>query len=272
MTDNVVPFLKWAGGKRWLLQHKHLLPNSITGKYIEPFLGSGALFFLLCPERALLSDINYRLIETYTAIKLDWQLVLKYLKKHQVNHSDEYYYSIRKKKYRSVFSRAAQLIYLNRTCWNGLYRVNLKGEFNVPRGTKNNVLLSSDNFMTISKRLNSSALISCDFEKAVDQAQDGDFIFADPPYTVQHSNNGFRKYNETLFSWDDQIRLRNSLFKAAERGSTILLTNASSKCIYDLYADRFTITKVKRNSLLAGDVSYRSIAEEFIIRSCYNDF
>jgi DNA adenine methylase len=272
MNDDVIPLLKWAGGKRWLLKHSYLFPNNIEGIYIEPFLGSGALFFHLNPKRAILSDINNSLIEMYVAIKDNWKLVFKYLRQHEIKHSEEYYYEIRTKQFKSKYQRAAQFIYLNRTCWNGLYRVNLKGEFNVPKGTKDRIILPSDNFKGTSGRLKNARLVSCDFEKIISEANEGDFIFADPPYTVKHNNNGFRKYNEKLFSWDDQIRLRDTLLKASEKGANVLLANASSECIIDLYSRNFEIIRIKRNSVLAADVNYRSPVEELMIRRYSNGF
>src|SRR5699024_9439870 len=115
-------------------------------------------------------------------------------------------------------NRAARFIYLNRTCWNGLYRVNKQGKFNVPIGTKVNVRLESDNFMLTSDILKKVDLLISDFENIVDGALEDDFVFADPPYTVAHNNNGFIKYNEKLFSWSDQVRLRDAIIRARERG------------------------------------------------------
>jgi len=136
-----VPFLKWAGGKRWLVDKHFDLLNVEFDRFIEPFLGSGAVFFRLAPEKAILCDKNSQLIDTYRAIQEDWQQVEKYIKSHHTNHNKEYYYHIRSKNFTTLVEKAAQFIYLNRTCWNGLYRVNLKGQFNVPIGTKKNVVL-----------------------------------------------------------------------------------------------------------------------------------
>ena len=191
----VQPFLKWAGGKRWLVQnHSDLFPNKFN-RYIEPFLGSAAVFFHLQPNEAILSDANGRLIETYQSIKENYKLVEKYLRQHQRAHSNEHYYETRAKLFHSKFTRAAQFIYLNRTCWNGLYRENKKGIFNVPIGTKTNVLLRTDDFAAVSNILNNATLKNQDFEKTISLAEEGDFIFVDPPYTVAHNNNGFVKYN-----------------------------------------------------------------------------
>jgi DNA adenine methylase len=213
----VVPFLKWAGGKRWLIPHAgNLFPDSFD-RYIEPFLGGGAVFFHLKPQKAILTDINGELIQTYKAIRDNWRLVFSHLQRHQDNHSSDYYYEIRASKPRTPATKAARMLYLNRTCWNGLYRVNLKGEFNVPIGTKNTVLLDSDDFPALAKLLEGVRLECNDFEWAIDQATEDDFVFVDPPYTVKHNLNGFIKYNETLFAWKDQVRLRDAVDRAVRR-------------------------------------------------------
>jgi DNA adenine methylase len=261
----LVPLLKWAGGKRWLIPHaKDIFPTSYN-RYIEPFLGGGAVFFHLRPEHSILSDINQELIDTYTAIRENWRLVQSHLEKHQNLHCKEYYYKIRASKPRTLATRAARMLYLNRTCWNGLYRLNLKGEFNVPIGTKTSVLLDSDNFDAASCLLKKSILSSCDFEETIEKATNGDFLFIDPPYTVKHNLNGFIKYNENLFSWDDQIRLRNATMRAANRNVKITVSNAAHESVKELYKD-FQWVEIPRKSILSGDPKYRVDTAELIIR------
>jgi DNA adenine methylase len=258
------PFLKWAGGKRWLVDgHFEIFPTEFE-RYLEPFLGSGAVFFRLNPKKAILGDANKDLIETYKAIKSNWRLVLRNLRIHQAKHSKDYYYKVRAENPRSVFSNAAKFIYLNRTCWNALYRVNLKGEFNVPIGTKNTVLLDTDDFPTLAKRLKKAEFVHGDFQKVISKAGRGDFLFVDPPYTVKHNNNGFIKYNEVLFSWADQERLRDSLLLAKARGAKILLTNAYHPSIIKLYRGAFKTAKLKRTSKIAADASRRVSCEELL--------
>jgi len=262
----VLPFLKWAGGKRWLAQrHDHLL-NAPFDRFIEPFLGSGAVFFSLMPQSAILSDKNQDLIDTYCAIKEDWELVYKLLSAHHLKHSNNYYYHVRKEEPLDRAQRAAQFIYLNRTCWNGLYRVNLKGEFNVPIGTKMNVILPSDNFEAVSRILQNVQLLSCDFETTIARAGKGDFLFIDPPYTVQHNHNEFVKYNENLFSWDDQIRLRTAAFDAVARGSKLLMTNANHECIRKLYEGLGEHMVLTRGSVISGSGVGRKRCEEMVIK------
>lgn len=261
----VTPFLKWAGGKRWLMRsHRAAFDLSQTKRYVEPFVGSGAVFFGLAPNKALLSDANLELIETYRAIKGDWQSVLKALLKHHRRHDDEYYYEVRASTPTSQAVRAARFIYLNRTCFNGLYRVNRRGEFNVPRGTKNSVVFDTDDFESISRQLSRATLEAGDFERIVDQCGAGDFIFADPPYTVRHNNNGFIKYNEKLFSWSDQERLKEALTRAAERGSKVLVSNADHPSIRELYADATCMT-AERYSVMASESERRKRTSELLI-------
>lgn len=260
-----IPFLKWAGGKRWLMRsHGKSFDLSGIERYVEPFVGSGAVFFGLCPKRSLLNDANVELIETYRAIKGDWRLVLRLLSTHQRLHSDSYYYQVRDSSPFSAAERAARFIYLNRTCFNGLYRVNRRGEFNVPRGTKDAVLLETDNFESISKRLKHATLRSGDFERVVAQCGRGDLIYADPPYTVKHNNNGFIKYNERLFSWSDQERLKHALVAAASRGAKVLISNADHPSIRELYADA-NCEVAERHSVMASESVRRRRTTELLI-------
>lgn len=260
-----LPFLKWAGGKRWLSRRIIELTGPVSGRYIEPFLGGGAVFFALRPLRSLLSDINWELINTYTAIKDDHEKVFSLLRMHQSAHSKEYYYRMRDYRPRCEYRQAARFIYLNRTCWNGLYRVNRDGEFNVPIGTKTAVLMPTDDWSGLSELLGSAELVCADFEESIFAAGEGDLIFADPPYTVKHNFNGFIKYNDSLFSWRDQIRLRDALLEAKRRGAKVILTNANHASIRDLYDEHFNMESVTRASVLAGSAAHRGQYEELLI-------
>lgn len=265
VEGGVTPPLKWAGGKRWLVKKSaHLFPREYR-TYIEPFFGSGAVFFNLRPKAALLSDINLELINVYRAIRDRPDLVMRYLKQHAVKHSKTYYYAVRDTVPNSLFSSAARTIYLNRTCWNGLYRVNLNGRFNVPIGTKTRVILETDRFDQLSRVLSGGVDIEVqDFECAVKRAKENDFLFVDPPYTIAHKYNGFIKYNEKLFSWDDQVRLHNSLLDASARGALIMVTNASHESILSLYSD-FNVKKLNRVGIIAGGSEFRGKFEELVI-------
>lgn len=262
-----LPFLKWAGGKRWLTRETSITSRIPKGmRYVEPFLGSAAMFFHASPKKSLLNDFNFDLIETYRAIKHDWRGVVALLKRHQTLHlkNMSYYYSVRESTPESVNAKAARFIYLNRTCFNGLYRVNRKGQFNVPRGTKDTVFLSTDDFELISLKLQGAQLSHGDFGEVIGECGAGDFIFADPPYTVKHNNNGFIEYNEQLFSWADQVRLRDELASAASRGASVIATNADHPSIHELYAN-FHITIAERSSVMSSIASRRKKTTEAVI-------
>ena len=187
------PFLKWPGGKRWLVsRYSHLFPKKF-GTYVEPFLGSASVFFYLAPEKAILGDSNPDLIATYSGLRDDPFAVEEALLTHEMNHCEAYYYGVRDSRPKTPHMRAARFIYLNRTCFNGIYRVNLDGEFNVPKGTKSAVVFDDDNFETASLALRRAHIQVSDFETLVDRAGTNDFVFADPPYTVRHKSNAFIK-------------------------------------------------------------------------------
>jgi len=268
MDVATTPFLKWAGGKRWLVAGRPELFRVWGERYIEPFLGSGAVYFHVQPARAILSDINPDLVNAYRSVRDNWMEVSSALREHSKKHSTSYYYDVRDNvKSLGATDEAARLIYLNRTCWNGLYRVNRKGHFNVPIGTKDSVLLDTDDFKSLSTLLQKARIDHCDFESTIDQALEDDFLFVDPPYTVQHNLNGFIKYNERLFSWDDQVRLRDALVRADLRGARILMTNADHKSIRDLYLGVFHQESISRNSVLAGRGGKRGVVTELLIRN-----
>jgi DNA adenine methylase len=264
-TGVCVPFLKWAGGKRWLVnQCRHLIPAEFN-TYIEPFLGSGAMYFAIQPRKAILADLNSELIQTYRAIKKDWRSVEKAIRRHHRRHSRDHYYAVRASRPTMRCERAARFVYLNRTCWNGLYRVNKQGQFNVPIGTKTRVCLATDDFERIHELLDAASLVQSDFERVIEMATAGDFIFVDPPYTTLHSENGFVKYNEKLFSWSDQIRLRDCLMRAQKRGVFFIATNADHNSIRQLYSTGFRVRPVSRASVIAADSNHRQPIRELLI-------
>jgi DNA adenine methylase len=263
------PFLKWAGGKRWLISKaEQFLPKmEAKATYIEPFLGGGSIYFHLNPQKAILSDINDDLINAYQVLQSDHKGLYSLLRKYHQLHNEAFYYKMRDYRPRVALQRAARFIYLNRTCWNGLYRVNKQGVFNVPKGTKTNVIMDTDNFEEIAVRLRSARIQCCDFEKTIDRAGKGDFVFVDPPYTVKHNLNGFVKYNENIFSWQDQIRLKNAVTRAVKKGANVLVTNANHQSIEELYKDCGSISLLNRSSLIAGDSSARGLYSELVIKS-----
>jgi DNA adenine methylase len=263
----LTPFLKWAGGKRWFADRcLHLIPRNF-GRYVEPFLGSGAMFFALRPPKALLSDLNPDLINCYRAIRDAPEGIAERLAEHHRLHDKAHYYDTRAAKPDDPVERAAWFIYLNRTCWNGLYRVNRRNEFNVPIGTKTSVVLPNDDFKGASRILSGVEILNQDFEATLDAAEDGDFVFVDPPYTVKHNLNGFLKYNDKIFSWADQMRLRNAVVRAAARGARILVTNANHASIREIYDGVGRQQVVGRASVLAASAAHRTQTEELVIQT-----
>lgn len=262
------PFLKWPGGKRWFIQkHAHLLPKTFK-RYIEPFLGGGAVFFHIQPQEAILGDVNADVINTYKGIQSNWKQIEDLLKQHQILHSETHYYAVRGKVPNDLIEQAAKMLYLNRTCFNGIYRVNLKGEFNVPKGSKTAVMQEGESFESVSKLLLGAELHCTDFEPLIDRAEADDFLFVDPPYTVRHNNNGFIKYNEKLFTWEDQERLAHALKRARERGTIIVSTNANYSLLREIYQDYgFHLKEVTRYSSISAKAGSRRSFEELIITS-----
>jgi DNA adenine methylase len=176
-------------------------------RYVEPFLGGGAMFFALCPERALLADLNKELIDVFRTVRDEVDSVIKALR--PLKNNEDTYYAIRASKPRNAAMKAARFIYLNKTCFNGLYRVNTRGEFNVPFGRHGAQLVICDErqLRAASEALAATDFDSADFGATVRRARAGDLVYFDPPYTTAHTNNGFIEYNQRVFSWADQRRL-----------------------------------------------------------------
>lgn len=264
-NEIAVPFLKWAGGKRWLVKRfPELIPRAFK-RYHEPFLGSGAVFFHLSPAIASISDSNAELIATYKAIRDEPTNVMRMLRLHQNRHNDDYYYEIRASEPNTCAARAARFLYLNRTCWNGLYRVNREGVFNVPRGTKDSVVFPTDDFPLIARKLKKVTLTCCDFEAALEKVERNDFVFVDPPYTVKHNYNGFLKYNQSIFSWDDQVRLAHAVRRARMRGAMVLVLNADHESVRELYLEIGTQYALPRSSVLAAKSDFRTKTKELAV-------
>jgi DNA adenine methylase len=262
------PFLKWAGGKRWLTRSVEFIAPAKYTRYIEPFLGGGSIFFFLAPDEGVINDRNKDLMNLYRVLRdhpLGMQEMIQW---HQSKHSDEHYYRVRAENPQDKLERAARFLYLNRACWNGLYRVNRFGQFNVPKGTKSKVFFESDNFLEASKLLKKMKLRSTDFEKIVDGALNEDFVFIDPPYTVKHNLNGFVRYNERMFSWEDQVRLAASVRRAVARGCKVAVTNADHESIRDLY-DFADYRPLSRASVIAGSAVKRVITTEALFIANY---
>ena len=246
------PFLKWAGSKRrFLVDIVPHLPGRF-GRYYEPFLGGGSLFFLLRPTSATLSDICAELIRTYEAVRANPGAVSRYLA--PLRPDRQLYYRIRENRSTGPYKRAAEFIYLNKTCWNGLYRVNQNGQFNVPYGRpRSNYIASEVNIDSCAKALAvpGVSLAIGDFQSVLSNVATGDLVFLDPPYVTGHRNNGFVDYNEKLFSWSDQERLAETARNLRARGAHVLITNANHASIRQLYQG-FQLHCMTSHSTISG--------------------
>lgn len=254
------PFVKFPGGKRRLLPFLLPLIPPRLGRYFEPFLGGGALFFALHPRKAILSDTDQDLINCYLQVRDDCTSVVRSLRR--LPNSETAYYKVRRSRPRVPATRAARIIYLTTLSFNGIYRRNRNGEFNVPYGQKGHLApCDLDRLSTASQAL-ASAKIGCgDFEEAVHSAKRGDLVFFDPPYTVAHEQNGFIKYNARIFSWDDQIRLSRVARRLSLKGCTVIVSNAHHSSITSLYPN-FVSHVVDRPSTIAASTTYRGRMRE----------
>jgi len=267
------PFVKWAGGKgRLLSQLRPLLPPGVEhARHVEPFVGGGALFFSRRPRHALLTDINPALVATYSAIRDDVQSVIMALRELAVRHSKASYYQIRERynRRRRVASskRAAMFIYLNKTCFNGLHRVNRKGEFNVPLGSYKNPRILNEDALHAASHLLQGAQIQCaPFEALLENAKPGDFVYFDPPYEPVSQTASFTSYARNGFSREDQTRLRD-VYKALDRrGCKLMLSNSDVPFIRKLYGD-FHIDTVAAPRAINCDARKRGKVSEVIVRN-----
>jgi DNA adenine methylase len=259
------PFLRWAGSKQSLMgQLLPLIPKTY-GRYFEPFLGSGALFLRLRPKRATLSDASKDLIELWKALETDVDSIIEYLR--PLKPDRELYYKIRENRSTNEVTRAAELMYLNKACWNGLYRVNSSGKFNVPYGApRSDFIFDEDNLRACSKLLKRStiSLYNQDFDKTLSRAREGDLVYLDPPYVTKHNNNGFRDWNERLFRWDDQVRLSETAERLRKRGVVVIVSNANHADIASLYPN-FAHQQAYRSSTLSSNSIFRGKVSELIM-------
>ena len=268
------PFVKWAGGKRQIIDKlKKYLPEDFD-TYYEPFVGGGALLFELSPQKAVINDSNEELMNVYKVLcnEEKFKKMCHTLNHYETSHSEEFYYEIRnkdrkKKSFNRLadYTRAARTIYLNKACFNGLYRVNSKNEFNVPFGKKKKVnTYEGSNLITVSNYLtmNDVKILCCDFEEAVKDAKKGDFIYFDPPYDSDTST--FNSYTETGFDKDEQRRLAKVYKELDQKGCYVMLSNHNTKLINELYKDyNIHVIEAKRN--INSDGKKRGKVEEVII-------
>ena len=270
------PYLKWAGGKRQLLPEiRARLPENMGQRnYYEPFVGAGAVLFDLHPGRAVINDFNSQLMLTYRAIRDHVEEVIALLEEHQANHSREYYYQIRGADRTGAFqhwsqaAQAARLIYLNKTCFNGLYRVNGQGLFNVPFGSyKRPAICEPQVLRAVSAYLSGNAitLLCGDFADAVATAQPGDFVYFDPPY---HSadNTNFTGYQAGGFGEEEQRRLRDLFVQLAGRGVLCMLSNSDTQFIRTLYQN-YDISILPARRAINARPEGRGAVNEVLVRS-----
>lgn len=279
IKDKPKPFVKWVGGKRQLLKQfisMNLYPpekfNPKTGRYFESFVGGGAVFFDLLPERAYLSDLNNELVITYNIIKNDVESLIKSLKKHKNNK--EYFLKIRASDLEklSKVEIASRFIYLNRTCFNGLYRVNSHGGFNVPfAGNKNPLICDDINLRKISKALKYVIIKHEDYKKVINRAKKGDFVYFDPPYYPVSKTSSFTSYTKESFLEKEQIELRDIFAELTKRGCFVMLSNSDTPFINKIYSEinvkgkLIRINKVYAGRAINSDASKRGKITEVLV-------
>jgi DNA adenine methylase len=262
----LLPFLKWPGGKRWAAgQIAAMVRRHLIHAYYEPFLGGGAVFFSLQPKRAMLSDVNGDLINTYRVVRDSVGQVISRLRGLPVDKCT--YNRLRADEPVDRIERAVRFLYLNRTAFAGMYRLNLNGKFNVPFGGGERtpeILWATPLLRAASSVLSTASIRRSDFEPILDRAMRGDVVYCDPTYTVAHDCNGFIRYNERNFSWEDQVRLARAARRASRRGAKVVVTNANHPTVRELYSGaRFQV--LHRRSLVSTDVSKRRDVDELLV-------
>jgi DNA adenine methylase len=268
------PFLKWAGGKgRLIPQYSQYFPKGFS-TYYEPFLGGGAIFFHLSPQRSMLMDINPELVNVYCCVRDRVEELIRHLSEHRDRHCEAYYYQVRAATppltgdFRPSIERAARLIYLNKTCFNGLYRENSKGQFNVPIGRyKNPGIFEPDVLRMASQSLQSAKIKVLPFESVLQYAHSSqDFIYFDPPYFPISRTSSFTAYNRYAFTQEDQIRLRDTFAELARRGVKVMLSNSDCPFIRDLYRD-YHIHTILAARAINSNANRRGKISELLITS-----
>ncbi|MEL6495767.1 MAG: DNA adenine methylase [Cyanobacteria bacterium J06623_7] len=273
------PFLKWAGGKRQLLPEISKYIPVEYERYYEPFIGAGAVLFNLQPKNAVINDTNSELINCYRVIKDEPEALLELCDRHRANNSKEYYYQQREQDRGSKYSqltpveRAARIIYLNKTCFNGLFRVNSSGQFNVPYGKyKNPTIADYDTIKAVSRYLNQGQvdIHNYDFEQVVANASQGSFIYFDPPYHPLSSTSSFTGYSMNGFGEAEQIGLKQLCDRLTDRGCQILASNSAAPFIKDLYRDpRYEVIEVQATRTINTVSSKRGKISEVLIHNKY---
>ncbi len=269
------PFVKWAGGKTQLLDKIRTLMPKKYNHYFEPFIGGGALLFNVAPKNFTINDFNSELVQAYKCFTNndDFRALVEKLNFYQKNHSEEQYYQVRAMDKEEgflslpIYERAARMIYLNKSCFNGLYRVNSKGYFNVPSGKKETVNCYEEaNLNEIADFFSNSKfeILNGDFEKAVENAQKGDFVYFDPPYDTWEDKNSFTSYAKNPFGKDEQKRLAEVFKKLSDKGVFVMLSNHNTEYIRELYKD-FNIHVVEAKRMINSKATGRGNVEEVLV-------
>lgn len=269
----VKPFLRWAGGKTWFTKHiENYIPKEFND-YYEPFVGGGSIFFFLkskgyIKNKAYLSDSNPDLINTYKILKSHSEALFVILKNHF--DSEQEYYRMRSAEFTDPIEKAAQFLYLNKTSFNGIYRVNKSGKYNVPYGRRNlKILYDFEHLKEVSKALKNTYLSTQDFKQRSKDIKKDDLVFIDPPYTVAHENNGFIQYNQSIFSWKNQLELSKLTTELNNKEIHFLMTNAYHDCIKKIYQTGNQM-KLLRASTIGGKGAIRAKYKEIIITNITN--
>ncbi len=264
-ASRVASPLRWAGGKRWLLPViEDLLEGVDIATYHEPFLGGASVFLgLPKPDKAYLRDTNKELIEAFRVIRDEPDALAGRVIEYK--NDEDTYYKVRASRPKDKLERAARFIYLNHTSYNGIYRVNLKGIYNVPFGGRASPQIPTANHLRdISVRLKRARLDVGDFEGVLKRVRTGDLVFLDPPYTVAHNHNGFVKYNQRLFSYDDQKRLSGLVDEIKRRHAFYILTNAAHESIEILFNKGDRLMETSRRNSIGGANAARGRATEYL--------
>jgi DNA adenine methylase len=275
ISEKPKPFVKWVGGKRQLLEQFRLMnlypPEKFdikTAKYFEPFVGGGAVFFDLLPEKAYLSDLNNELVVAYNVIKGDVESLIESLKKHKLDK--EYFLKVRAQNPGNLsdLNVASRFIYLNRTCFNGMYRVNSKGGFNVPFGKYTKPLIcDEDNLRKVSRALKNVEIKKQDYKEVLKRAKKGDFIYFDPPYYPVSKTASFTSYTSESFLDKEQIELRDTFVELHKRGCFVMLSNSDTPFINKIYSvpKGLRIAKVQAGRAINSDASKRGKIMEVLV-------
>ena len=271
LKSETYPIVKWVGGKRQLMfELLKNMPKSYS-RYFEPFIGGGALFFELQPDNAYISDVNEELINLYQVVKDNVDELIDDLSKHEV--SKEYFLEIRNidrtEKYAELSNveRASRFIYLNRTCFNGMYRVNSKGEFNVPFGHyKNPRIIDENNLLNCSELLKKTEIKCADFTEILTKVKKGDFVYFDPPYVPLNETSSFTSYTKDGFDIDMQFKLRDVCDELDSMSVKFMLSNSDTKLVNELYAN-YEIKKVFASRQINANADGRGKITEVLVRN-----